>query len=182
MQTHQLQEVTRETDSTGYSQRTDGNTYSESLSTPADSQRSSRQGKNMPREDITLLYRSSWFKVSRLGVFSLEVARSTIFDEDGHPTSVYHLEMQLLPSICWFTTGCSIAYQSFTDRRGKPKMVLQPEVFRILGLDHDVWRVIREGDNMSLREMLATRLISPSDRDYLGRTLLHVIKIPLRNM
>ena len=159
-----------------------GNIYTKPVFTPDNFQQSSRQDHTRAREGGTLLYSSWWIKTSRLGDFHLRVTRSIIFDEHGLPTSIYDLFLLLLPSPCWFTTGCSITYQSFTDRRGRPKIVLQPEIFRILDRDHDVWRAILEEDNMSLRDMLDMRLVSPSDRNVNGNTFLHVIDMPLRNM
>ncbi|RYP50297.1 hypothetical protein DL768_004150 [Monosporascus sp. mg162] len=52
------------------------------------------------------------------------------------------------------------------DPRGKPKLELQLETYRILDRDHEVWGVIISGDVTRLRMMLSERLVSPSDRDY----------------
>ncbi|RYP34314.1 hypothetical protein DL767_004308 [Monosporascus sp. MG133] len=55
------------------------------------------------------------------------------------------------------------------DPRGKPKLELQLETYRILDNDHEVWSVIKSGDITTLRTMLSQRLVSPSDRGKRGK-------------
>ena len=176
LQTHQSEEKMQETDGTGNSKYTSrgGDVYSNPVPTPPYPQRVSQQGETKSRNDVIFTHRSLWRKRSRLGMFCLKVARYIMFDEHGHPTSVYDLSVTLLPLSCWFTTGCFITYQSFTDRRGKPKMVLQPEVFRVLDPGHEYWTIMEQGDTLSLQELLKGRQLAPSDRCQCGDTLLHV--------
>ncbi len=126
------------------------------------------------KESTSRISNSEWRFDNRLGRLYLRVSRSVIFDDDHPRTYVYSVTMHVVPSARWLTTAFSVTYQSLTDPRGKPKIIIQPETCRVLGRDHDVWRAVMPGDITPLRMMLSQRLVSPSDCDDTGRTLLHV--------
>ncbi|RYP22095.1 hypothetical protein DL765_001854 [Monosporascus sp. GIB2] len=132
-------------------------------------QRSGRRKK----ENISFISRTWWYKDTRLGKFSLHITRAVVFSDYQPATSVYGVTVHLVPSPCWLASGCSVTYQSLTDPRVKPKLELQLETYRILDDDHEVWGVIESGDLAKLRTMLSQRLVSSSDRDKFGGTLLH---------
>ena len=129
---------------------------------------------HISKENRTVTYRYWWEKKTSLGSFSLQITRFVISNDCGKSTFVYNLKAHLIPSPRWFTTGCSIKYQRFTDPRGRPKLVLQPETYRVLEEDHEVMMTMLLHDDVSLGEMLRTRRLAPSDRDKDGRTLLQV--------
>ncbi|RYP63429.1 hypothetical protein DL771_009282 [Monosporascus sp. 5C6A] len=125
-----------------------------------------RQNSERPRkENISIISKTWWGKNTSLGKLSLDIKRTVVFSDYQPATSVYNLTAHLIPSPRWLATGCSFTYQSLTDPRGKPKLELQLETYRILDRDHEVWRVIKTGDITRFRTMLNQRLVSPSDRN-----------------
>ncbi|RYP74092.1 hypothetical protein DL769_004109 [Monosporascus sp. CRB-8-3] len=121
--------------------------------------------ERLRKENISLISKTWWRKTTCLGKLSLRITRTVVFSDHQPVTSVYGITAHLIPSPRWLATGCSVTYQSLTDPRGKPKLELQPETYRILNEDHEVWGVIDSGDVTRFRTMLSQRLVSPSDRD-----------------
>ncbi|RYP86967.1 hypothetical protein DL770_004848 [Monosporascus sp. CRB-9-2] len=157
--------------------RTDGITFKEEPRLEChELQCPNRQNSERPRkENISCISKTWWSKKTSLGKLSFHITRAVVFSDYQPATSVCNLTVHLIPSPRWLATGCSFKYQSLTDPRGKPKLKLQLETYRILDDDHEIWDVIASGDVTRLRTMLSQRLVSPSDRAHTGGTLLHTL-------
>lgn len=125
------------------------------------------------KNSITMLYRKLWLTETRLGVLSFIIRDRVRFSASEHPTRIYELTAQFNPSPRWFSTGLSITYEKRGDARGSPDFGLRPKVYRVLDNGDEVWDAIRRGDIDGIQCMLSKRLISTSDRDPDGWTLLH---------
>ncbi|KAI1405706.1 hypothetical protein F4819DRAFT_376640 [Hypoxylon fuscum] len=130
--------------------------------------------RRQDKKSVTIVYRNSWDWKTKLGNFFLAIHDRVYFDAYGRATSIYELTAQFVPSSSWFSTGCSIKYETISDARGDPKFCFRPpKTFRVLEEDHYVWDAIRRNDVSSIQSMLSQKLISPSDQNSVGFTLLH---------
>ncbi|KAI0118543.1 hypothetical protein F4776DRAFT_656006 [Hypoxylon sp. NC0597] len=128
------------------------------------------------KNSITMLYRKLWLTETRLGVLSFIIRDRVRFSASGHPTRIYELTAQFNPSPRWFSTGLSITYEKRGDARGSPDFGLRPKAYRVLDDGHEVWDAIKRGDIDGIQCMLSKKLISTSDRNLDGRTLLHMLR------
>ncbi|KAI0835280.1 hypothetical protein F5Y06DRAFT_289188 [Hypoxylon sp. FL0890] len=137
-----------------------------------DNQAPGRVDKN----SITVLYQKVWWMDTRLGQLSFRIRDRVYFNTFGSPTTAYELTAQFIPSPRWFSTGLSITYERRGDARGSPDFGLRLKAYRVLEHGHEVWQAIRDDDISSIQYMLSQKLISTSDRDIYGRTLLHSLQ------
>ncbi|KAI0881092.1 uncharacterized protein GGS22DRAFT_181907 [Annulohypoxylon maeteangense] len=122
---------------------------------------------------LTIIYRKSWFLKTSIGILSLNIRDRIYFDAFGSPTEVYELAAQFTPSPRWFSTGRLLIYENRSDARGSPEFGLRLRSHRVLDKNHEVWGVIRSGHISRLCDMLSQKIISTSDTNAFGRTLLY---------
>ncbi|OTA67753.1 hypothetical protein K449DRAFT_429845 [Hypoxylon sp. EC38] len=129
--------------------------------------------REMDKNSITMLYQKRWRMETKLGILFFIIRDRVHFSISGHPTRIYELITQFSPSPRWFSTGLSITYEKRSDARGSPDFGLRLKAYRVLDEEHEVWRAICSNDISGIQCMLSNRLISTSDREFFGWTLLH---------
>ncbi|OTA91944.1 hypothetical protein M434DRAFT_32216 [Hypoxylon sp. CO27-5] len=133
-----------------------------------------KASREIDKNSITMLYQKYWRMKTRLGILSFIIRDRVHFSTSGHPTKIYELIAQFNPSSHWFSTGLSITYEKRSDARSSPDFGHRLKAYRVLDEQHEVWRAIYSGDVSRIQYMLSKKLISTSDRDFIGMTLLHI--------
>ncbi|KAI1352142.1 hypothetical protein F5Y01DRAFT_100486 [Xylaria sp. FL0043] len=149
-----------------------GNTSQEQAYREKDETRENQRDQGH-RANICSLYRSRYWKKTRIGKFWVFITRTIHFRPGQPPLAMYKLEAHFIPFVHWISTGCSIVYHKTADGRGPPTFGFQFPVYRVLAEDHEVYDTIAKGDTRAVQDMLLKKHILPSDRDDFGWTLLH---------
>ncbi|KAI1462406.1 hypothetical protein F4805DRAFT_132829 [Annulohypoxylon moriforme] len=152
--------------------RTDFGSQSSSELQNLDTVKKRSHGK-FDKNSFTMIYHKRRWFVSDIGTLSLFIRDCVHFSASGTPTEVYELTAQFIPSPRWLSTGCSIIYKNRIDARGSPELGLRLQSYRVLDDNHEVWRAIGRDNISHIQDMLSQKIISTSDRNVDGRTLLH---------
>lgn len=135
------------------------------------------QGPERTHESTTIVaYDTTWEKETAFATFQVRSRHTVSFDQQFRATETYEIAARVLPtSRCWFATGCEINFKRVTDVRGVPSWTWkQPQTYRVLDDNDEVFDCIRDNDIDTVRTMLSSKTMFPSDRDHYSNTPLHV--------
>ncbi|KAI1470018.1 uncharacterized protein F4812DRAFT_310340 [Daldinia caldariorum] len=126
----------------------------------------------LDRKNAMMLYENESKWKTRLGSLTITIRNRVYFNEVGPPIKSYEFAARFNLSSSWMSTGFSMTYENKTDARGSPEFGLKWKTYRVIPKDHEVFEAIGAHDIRTVQNILAQKLVTPSDRGSDGWPLL----------